>query len=95
MAAPAGNTYSSRNNRLLTETLRRVALSGDGERVRKICEEVFSKAEGGDLQAASFIFDRLEGRPAQSVTLSGDENNPLTFFSKVERVLVRSTDKNR
>lgn len=93
MAAPAGNTYSSKNNRLLTETLRRVALSGDGERVRKICEEVFTKAEGGDLQAASFIFDRLEGKPAQSVTVSGDEDNPLTIFTKIERVLVRPSNQ--
>lgn len=90
MAAPIGNTYSSKNNRLLTDTLRRVALSGDGEKVRKICEEVFTKAEGGDLQAAAFIFDRLEGKPAQSLTLSGDDENPLKTISRIELVALKS-----
>ncbi len=79
MGAPVGNTYSSKNNRLLSDTLRRVALSGDGERVRKVCEEVFLKAEGGDLQAAQFIFDRLEGKPAQAVNLGGADGGAVKF----------------
>ena len=86
MAAEKGNTYSSKNNRLLSDTLRRVALSGDGEKVRKVCEQVFRKAEEGDLAAAQFIFDRLEGKPAQSVTIGGDDESPLSVITKIQLV---------
>ncbi len=93
MAAPEGNTFSSRNNRLLTDTLRRVALSGDGEKVRRVCEEVFKKAEDGDLAAANFIFDRLEGKPSQAIDLGSDPDRPL--IQKLVRELVRPDDKDR
>jgi hypothetical protein len=79
MGAPEGNTYSSKNNRLLTDTLRRVALSGDGEKIRRVCEKVFDKAEDGDLQAAQFIFDRIEGKPAQAVNLGGADGGAVKF----------------
>lgn len=74
--APIGNTYSSKNNRLLTDTLRRVALSGDGEKVRAVCEQVFEKAVAGDLTAAAFIFDRLEGKPLQTIEANLNMNHP-------------------
>jgi len=36
--------------------------------------------------------DRLDGKSAQSVTLSGDEDNPLNVITKVERVIVNAKD---
>ena len=64
MAAPDGNTYGSRNNRLLTDTLRRACLKSP-EKLRKMCEALLDKATEGDIPAASFIYDRLEGKPVQ------------------------------
>lgn len=34
----------------------------------------------GDLAAMKEINDRLDGRPAQSVTLAGDSENPLSMI---------------
>lgn len=34
-------------------------------------------AHGGDKDALRYIFDRLEGRPAQALEFSGDEARPL------------------
>jgi hypothetical protein len=31
----------------------------------------------GDIKALSYIYDRLEGRPAQALELSGDDRKPL------------------
>ena len=49
--------------------------------------------EEGDLAAMKEINDRLDGRAAQSLTISGDEDNPIAI-RKVERVIVKPTDTN-
>ena len=43
---------------------------------KPIIEKAF---EEGDLAAMKEINDRLDGRPAQSVTLAGDSENPLSM----------------
>ena len=74
MAAPDGNTYGSRNNRLLTDTLRR-ACAQSPDRLRDMCEALLDKAKEGDIPAITFIYDRLEGKPMQrtetDMSLSG------------------------
>lgn len=88
MAAAVGNTYSSKNNRLVADTLRRIAVQEDGKRLREMCESLYDKAASGDVQAANFIADRLDGKPTQ--TIAGDAENPLhVLFNKVERISVR------
>ena len=86
MAAPEGNDYSSKNNRLWRNTLHRIAVQ-QPERLRKIAEALYSKAEEGDLNAAKEIGDRLDGKPAQ--VIAGDEENPLTVINKVVREIVK------
>ena len=95
MAGEIGNNFSNKNNRLVADTLRRIAVQSDGAKLRKMCESIYEKAEAGDIASAIFIADRLDGKPAQSVTVSGDPDKPLTIFNKVERVIVRSSDTNR
>ncbi len=86
MAAPEGNDYSSKNNRLWRNTLHRIAVQ-QPERLRKIAEALYAKAEEGDLNAAKEIGDRLDGKPAQ--VIAGDEENPLTVINKVVREIVK------
>ncbi len=83
MAAEEGNTYSSKNNRLLTDTLRRACVQSP-EKLRGMCDAIVERASGGDLAAASFIFDRLEGKAVQQTVLSGDEDNPLNVITRIE-----------
>ena len=45
----------------------------------------------GDLAAMKEINDRLDGRPAQAITLQGDEDNPLKIQS-IERIIVKPKD---
>ena len=51
-----------------------------------MCEAIYEKAVAGDVQAATFIADRLDGKPAQ--TISGDIDNPLTMIHKIEREII-------
>lgn len=77
MAAAKGNNYSSKNNRLVGDTLRRIAIQGDGKRLRKMCEALFTKAEEGDIAAIREINDRLDGKVPQGIV--GDPDQPVAF----------------
>jgi hypothetical protein len=58
-----------------------------------LAEELLKKCDDGDMTALKELGDRVEGRPAQSLTVSGDEDNPLELVTKVEIVpLVNKTD---
>lgn len=69
--APEGNKNSCKSNRLWAETIKRVVAQSDPQRLRKIAEALLDKAESGDLAAIKELGDRLDGKAAQSVALSG------------------------
>jgi hypothetical protein len=75
MAAPEGNTNSSKSNRLWGDTIRRAIAQSDPDKLRRIAESLLNKAEEGDLQAIKELGDRLDGKAAQ--TIMGDKENPL------------------
>lgn len=77
MAAPEGNTNSSKSNRLWGETIKRAVLQSDGARLRAIAEKLLDKASEGDIQAIKELGDRLDGKAAQSVALMGGDGGPV------------------
>ena len=72
-----GNNYSSKNNRLLNNTLKRIITQDDAKRARRIMEALVSKAEDGDTKAIDMVLDRVEGKVAQENKISGDSEQPL------------------
>jgi len=86
--APVGNTNSSTDNRLWSNTIRR-ALTQDATKLRKLADALIEKAEGGDIPALKEVGDRLEGKTAQQIILSGDKEQPLTIIT---RNIVRPPD---
>lgn len=77
MPAPTGNQNARKENRLITDALRRAAKQ-DPESLREACLQVLQKAAQGDLAAFNVLADRLDGKPAQSVLLGEDAENPFT-----------------
>lgn len=76
------------------ETIRRAVVQSDPDRLRRIAEKLLDAAEAGDLQAMKEIGDRLDGKPAQAVTHSGDADAPLVF-QKIVREIVRPKHSDR
>lgn len=72
-----GNNYSSKNNRLLNNTLKLIVTQDDAKRARRIMEALVAKAEDGDTKAIDMVLDRLEGKVVQENKLSGDSEQPL------------------
>ncbi len=76
----SGNPSGKRALKILTDRLR-MELTQHPERVAKIAEAVIAKAEDGDLAAATMIWDRLEGRPLQTMEI----NATTTMLTPEER----------
>ena len=71
-----GNKNSTADKRLITSALRRV-VTQNPEKLRKACEKVLDDAVNGNLAAFGVIADRLDGKPAQSLTVGSDPKNPF------------------
>lgn len=77
VGAPEGNTNSSKDNRLWANTIRRAVVQDDGARIRKIAEKLLDQAAKGDIAAMKEMGDRLDGKAAQAVEVSGSGGGPL------------------
>ena len=66
-------------------------IQGDGQRLRSIAEKLLTLAENGDIQALKEVGDRLDGKPAQQVQLSGDADAPIV--QRIEQVIVDPQSK--
>lgn len=89
--ANKGNTHSSKNNRLLTDTLKRVLIQEDGIRARAIAEALVNKAIEGDISAIKEVYDRMEGKAVAKQEISGPDGSsipvslPVEFISPVSK----------
>lgn len=94
MGAPIGNQNASKQwRKSLEKALARLGGSDIDSGLAMIADKVVSAAVAGDKDAWKDIADRLDGRPAQSVTLAGDEDNPVRTISRIELVPLRADSK--
>jgi len=89
--ANKGNTNSSKNNRLLNQTLNRAIVQEDGKRARAIVEALLAKAEDGDMTAIKEIFDRIEGKAIAKTEISGIDGSPIPLSIGIDFVATNSS----
>jgi len=51
-------------------------------RKQAIAQKLWSMAMGGDVSALKYLYDRVDGRPKESVELTGSEDEPLNVSIK-------------
>lgn len=79
MGAPKGNINAAKYKPLY-DALRKAIVQDDRARLDAGAQRLLDKYAEGDLQAAQFVRDTLEGKPAQSVAIEGgDPDKPLMF----------------
>ena len=62
----------------MAEVLRRLLEEGkDAPTAEEIAKKAIAAAKNGDMRAIEFIFDRIDGKPKQSLKHEGDEDNPV------------------
>ena len=89
--APVGNKNAAKAkrwqdalNRALARYANAEAKIEAGQALDKIAEQVVSKAIAGDKDSIVEIGNRLDGKPAQAVTVLGDEDAPLHLHHTFE-----------
>ena len=96
MSAPAGNQFAKKAKlweNALKRALARKAAGNLEHGLDALADKVVSQAiDDGSKDAWQEIANRLDGKPAQSVTVGGDEENPLRTINEV---LLRAVDAAR
>ena len=87
MGAPVGNQNAKKAKRWQSALDRAMARFSEGTGVdgglEKCAEQVVKAAMAGEQWALIEIGNRYDGKPAQSLTVGGDEDNPLRTVSEV------------
>ena len=88
MAAPHGNQNAAKA-KVWSAAIQR-ALDKRGvsriEALDALAEKLLAKCDEGDLPALKELGDRLDGKPAQSITVGGDADAPLQTEMTVKLV---------
>lgn len=84
MPAPIGNQNAVKG-KIVGDALRKVAVQNP-ERLAAMSLKMIEQAQAGDIQAAAWVRDTLDGRPHQSsdITVSGTLQDTLTSIQAVE-----------
>lgn len=87
MGAPVGNKNAVREKRWGSAITRVLARKAEGRGVEggleDAAEKLVTAALNGEQWALLELGNRIDGKPAQSMTVSGDEENPLRTVSEV------------
>jgi hypothetical protein len=84
------NNKNACKNKPWLEALNRAMIRYDGGKVNAlnlIADQTVKAAVSGDMWAIKEIGDRVDGKAAQAVTVSGDENNPIAITEIVRTVV--------
>jgi len=84
--APIGNKNAAKG-KLIENLLRKISVQEDHTRIAQGLSAILDKAAEGDQRAVEFVRDTFDGKPAQAVQLSGDEDNPLAFTEIVRKIV--------
>lgn len=79
----SGNPAGTAKDRKFIEVLSRAIVQDDGKKLRAAADKLLDLAEAGEAWAIKELADRLDGRPAQGVTVSGDEDKPVNLSMRV------------
>jgi hypothetical protein len=88
--APMGNQNARKAKiwqQAIKRALARMADSTVDAGLDRLADKLVSAAVEGDQWAITEIGNRIDGRPAQAVTVSGDEDNPLVLKEIVIRTV--------
>lgn len=89
MAAPEGNKNAAKGKKWQKALEKALARIGDGDMevgLAKVADKVVLAAAYGDKDAWKDIADRLDGKAAQSLTIGGDEENPVHTVTTINLV---------
>lgn len=94
IGAQPGNTNQSKGRpwaAAIARALEKRSLVEQRDALDDLAEKLLAKADEGDLEALKELGNRLDGKPAQSVALTGEEGGPVQH--SVEVAIVGNLNK--
>ena len=91
--APKGNTNAAKG-KAYNDALRRALARAGGsvdKGLNKITDQLVKAAIEGEQWAIREVADRIDGKPAQTTVLQGDEEHPLV--GRIERHIINAANK--
>lgn len=85
--APVGNKNGAKNNRIWSNTVRRVAMRGKGQ-LEKLAQALINKALDGDIAALKEFGDRFEGKIPQAIEGTGEGGELIIKINGADRSLL-------
>jgi hypothetical protein len=83
----SGNPDGSRKHAIWQAALKRAIAQDDGKRLRASAEKLLDLAAEGEQWAVGMLADRLDGKVAQALIHSGDDERPP--IAMIERKLIK------
>lgn len=84
--APIGNQNAAKG-KMFEGALKRALARNDGS-LNRIADKLVQEAEAGEQWAVQMVADRLDGKAKQQIVGGDDDDNPLRFIARIERVIV-------
>lgn len=85
-----GNQNAAKGREWRNAINRALETRGNGDRTAaldKLAEKLLAVADTGDVSGLRELGDRLDGKSAQSVTVSGDPDNPLAISDVTRKII--------
>ena len=81
-----GNQNAAKG-KMFEGALKRALARNDGS-LNRIADKLVQEAEAGEQWAVQMVADRLDGKAKQQIVGGDDDDNPLRFIARIERVIV-------
>lgn len=91
MAAAKGNQYAAKDRKwreAICRALARASNETTDAGLDRMATKLVNAALEGDQWAIMEIGNRIDGKPAQAVTVQGDEEGGPVRFERIQRVIV-------
>ena len=84
--APAGNQNAAKGK--MFEAALKMTLAKRPAALLNIADNLVTQAEAGEQWAVQMVADRLDGRAKQQIVGGDEDDNPLRFIARIERIVV-------
>lgn len=84
--APIGNQNAAKGK--MFEQALKLTLAKRPAALLNIANTLVTEAENGEQWAVQMVADRLDGRAKQQIVGGDDDDNPLRFVARIERIIV-------
>jgi hypothetical protein len=83
----SGTSEGAKSRHLFANELRKALIQDNYSQLRQGIQALIAKAAEGEIKALEFIADRVDGKAAQSIALTGEDGGPIRVANLTDEQL--------